>query len=301
VGGSEQFPTNLAAQVPAEAFERWVQLLLASPVYAHFLHSGLLVPVVRHALETAHPKAAQLWELAYPFHRGQAMGTRFTRHGLDSALCDLHDPAVDDNTARTILRDLVRDARSNSELIQIALSARVESIVRLTSVVDELLLSAEELDRARARFLAGWMPDNTDLRVRLIADDPSAWVRAMGKAAVDRLDRERWAQHWLGRFLSKRRAEHRWAAGRLFAACSDAATRFWARDMIWEASGSTAIQRAEASLLLDTVRKKPDDSELRDAFLGYKVRELEQVIPPWRRAIRWDDVELSKAEAEDSA
>jgi hypothetical protein len=140
------------------------------------------------------------------------------------------------------------------------------------------------------------MPDNADLRTSLVADDPSAWVRAVGERAVHRLDRERWARHWLGSFLSKRRTEHRWAAGRLFAACADAATPFWARDMIWDASGSTAIRRAEASLLLDTIRKKPDDSELRDEFLGYKVRELEQVIPPWRRAIRWDDVELTNAE-----
>jgi hypothetical protein len=298
MGRSEQFPRGLAAEVPREAFERWVQLLLSSPVYAHFLHSGLLLPVVRHALETAHPKAVQLWELTYPFHRGQPTGTRFVNEGLDSALCDLHDPAVDDDTARTILRDLIRDARSNSELIQIALAARIESLVRLTSVVDELELSEEEFDRARARYLAGWMPDNANLRARLITDDPSRWVKAVGEEAIHRLDRERWARHWLGRFLSKRRAEHRWAAGRLFAACSDAATPFWARDMIWNASGSTAIQRAEASLLLDTIRKKPDDSELRDAFLGYKVRELEQVIPPWRRAIRWDDVDLSKVEEE---
>jgi hypothetical protein len=299
LGRSGQFPMNLAAEVPPKAFENWVRLLISSPVYAHLRHSGLLVPVVRHALETAHPAAVQLWELAYPFHRGQPMGMRFVNEGLDSALCDLHDPTADNDTTRRILRDLIRDARSNSELIQVALAARTESIVRLTSVVDELLLSAEELDRARARYLAGWLPDSADIHARLIAEDPSPWVREMGEAAAYRLDRERWARHWLARFLSKRRTEHRWAAGRLFFACSDVATPFWARDMIWNASGSTAIHRAEASLLLDTIRKKPDDSEFRDEFLGYNVRELEQVIPPWRRAIRWDDVDLSKAEEED--
>jgi hypothetical protein len=68
--------------------------------------------------------------------------------------------------------------------------------------------------------------------------------------------------------------------------------------VVWEASAASAIRRAEASLLLDTIRKKPDDSELRDAFLGYRVRDLEQVIPPWRRAIRWDDIEISATEEE---
>jgi len=296
IGRSEQFPVNLAAEIPQEAFETWVRLLLSSPVYAHLLHSGLLVPVVRHGLETAHPAARQLWELAYPFHRGQPMGTRFVEHGLDSALCDLYDPTVHDDTARMILRDLIRDSRSNSELIQIALAARVDSPARLSSIVDELLVSADELDRARVRYLAGWMPDTADLRARLIADDRSRWVKAIREAAIHRLDRERWAHHWLACFLSERRAERRWATGRLFVACSDAATRFWARKMIWKASGSSAIQRAEASLLLDTVRNKPDDSEFRDAFLGYRVRELERVIPPWRRAIRWDDIDVRRAE-----
>ena len=69
--------------------------------------------------------------------------------------------------------------------------------------------------------------------------------------------------------------------------------------MIRDASGSSAIRRAEASILLATVRKKHDDSEFRDTFLGYQVRELEQVIPPWRRAIRWDDVDLSEGGEED--
>jgi len=294
IGRSEQFPTSLAREVPHEAFEAWVRLLLSSPIYAHLLHSGLLAPVVEHALETAHPAAAQLWELAYPFHRGQAMGTRFTKHGLDSALCELHDQELDDDTARTILRDLIRDTRSDSELIEIALAARVESVARLTSIVHEMLVSAEELDRARARYIAGWLPADADLRARLLDEDPSPWVKTIGEATIRRLDRELWAQHWLARFLSERRTERRWAAGRLFVACSDAATPFWAREMIWNASRSPATQRAEASLLLGTINKKPDDSDLRDTFLGYKIRELEGVIPPWRRAIRWDDIDVSK-------
>jgi hypothetical protein len=294
VGRSEQFPMKLPAEVPSETFETWVRLLLSSP-YAQIRHSGLLVTVVRHALETAHPAVHRLWDLVHPFHRGP-MGMRFVEHGLDSALCDLHDPAVDDDTARTILRDLIRDARSNSELIQVALSARVKSLTRLTLIIDELLVSAEETDRARARYVAGWLPADADFRARLVGIDRSPWVRRVGEAAVHRLDRERWAHHWLARCLGQRRKERRWAAGRLFAACSDAATPFWARDMIWKASGSSAIQRAEASILLDTLRKKPDDSELRDAFLGYQVRYLEEVIPPWRRPIRWDDIDLETAE-----
>ncbi|HEX9983639.1 MAG TPA: hypothetical protein VGF69_10270 [Thermoanaerobaculia bacterium] len=299
MGRSQQFPKSLAGDVPQEVFETWVRLLLASPVYAHLRHSGLLVPVVHHALRTAHPAALQLWQLVYPFHRGQAMGTRFVDNdGLNSMLSDLNDPALDNDTARTILLDLVRDSRSNSELIQVALSARAQP-ARLMSVIDELLSSGEELDRARARFVLGWMPDSADSRARLTRADSSRWVNELGQAAVHRLERERWARHWLARFLFDRLSEHRWAAGRLFLACSDVATPFWARRMIWKASAASAVRRAEASLLLGRVRKKPDDSGLRDYFLGYRVRDLEHVIPPWRRALRWADIEISDKEEED--
>ncbi|HWW62150.1 MAG TPA: hypothetical protein VN181_12340, partial [Thermoanaerobaculia bacterium] len=295
IGRSEQFPENLAADIPQDAFETWVRLLVAKPIYAHLLHSGLLVPVVHHALKTAHPAAQELWELVYPFHRGRPSGTRFVEDGLDVALYDLHDPEVDNDTASTILRDLMRDCRSNSELVQIALAGRKEP-ARLISVVEELLASGEELDRARARCLLGWLLDTPAVRARLAIDDSSPWVRRIAAAAVRRLDRERWARHWLNRFLFERRAERRWAAGRLFVACCDAATPFWASQLVWEASSASAVRRAEASLLLDTIRKKPNDSELRDEFLGYRVHDLEQVVPPWRRVIRWDDIEISETE-----
>ncbi|MDQ3283471.1 MAG: hypothetical protein M3Q69_18885, partial [Acidobacteriota bacterium] len=85
----------------------------------------------------------------------------------------------------------------------------------------------------------------------------------------------------------------------LFVACSDAATPFWARQTIWEASTASAIWRAEASLLLDTIRKKPEDSEHRDSFLGYRVRDMELVIPPWRRPVEWDDIDITDNDEED--
>ena len=295
LGRSEQFLHNLAADVPREAFETWAQLLLASPVYAHLRHSGLLVPIVRHALATAHPAAQQLWALAYPFHRGRPTGTRFVENGLDWSLRLLHESDIDDDTARTLLRDLVRDSRSNAELTQIALAARKHP-ARLMSVVDELLLSTEEFDRARCRYILGWLSDTPDVRDRLSADDRSRYVRTIGEAAINRLDHERWAHHWIDRFLFARRAERRWAAGRLFVACSDAATSFWAPDIIWEATTASAIRRAEASLLLGSIRKTPDDSELRDSFLGYRVRDLELVMSPWRRPVQWDDLDVTSNE-----
>jgi hypothetical protein len=183
--------------------------------------------------------------------------------------------------------------------MQIALAARVEPPDRLIFVVDELLKSAEELDRARATYVAGWMPHDSTFRARIVPNDPSPLVRRIAEAATHRLDRERWAHHWVSRFLFERRAERRWAAGRLFVACSDAATPFWAKEMIWNASGVPAIRRAEASLLLDTLRKKPDDSELRDVFLGYRVRELEGIVTPWRHPIRWEDIDVTKPADDD--
>lgn len=298
LGRSEQFPKNVADEVTQEVFDAWVRSILSSGTYAYFLHSGLLLPVVRHALKIAHRASGDLWKVSYPFPRGQVMGTRWIKHRVDSRLCVLHDPELDEAATGALLRDLIRDARSGSELIQIALAARVKSQTRLRTTLKELLRSPDELDRARARFLAGWLPENKHFRARLAAADPSRWVERIGKQAIHRLDRERWAREWLRRFLSERNRVRRWAAGRLFVACSDAATPFWAEGMIWNATRSAGTVRAEAGLLLETIEKKPEDSVLRNSFLGYRVRDLEQVIPPWRRAIRWEDVDVTASQDE---
>jgi hypothetical protein len=291
-GRSEQFPDTIGAEIGASSFNSWVEQLLAFHRHPASIDHGLLIPVLRRALQTSHPAAKKLWELAYPFQRGRYdSGSRYVVEGLDWTLIDIHDPAMDDELACGILRELVGDCRSNSELISIAIGARLKSTWRLTRVVHEGLDSQLEVNRAKARFIAGWMPEDDDLRRRVVGSDPSRWVQAIGRGALARLDCERWAREWLHRCLTERRRERRWAAGRLFVACSDAATPYWADDVIYGARVSSS-RRAQAALLVKKIGKKVDDSDLRDKFLGHSTRELSRVVRPWFRALQWDEIEV---------
>lgn len=290
-GRTAQFPKELAGEISEAAFDGWVDHLLSSPPHALHFHSGLLVPVVRRALQTRHPSAKELWKLAYPFRRSG--GTRFTVYdGVDWTLEEIHDASLDDGLALELLREVVADCRCDSQLVAVALGARLVSISRMIAVVEKGFDSHIEVDRAKARFIAGWMAENHRLRERLGRADDSTWVTRIGKEALQRLDREPWAREWLRRFLYEKSKECRWAAGRLFLQCSDAATRLWARDVLAD-DGARATRRAEAHLLLGTIRKKVEDSELRDNFLGYRVGELEGVVPPWRQKVGWGDIDIT--------
>jgi hypothetical protein len=292
----EQFPGDLAHEITGAAFDGWVESLLSSPLALH-LHSGLLRPVVRRALQTSHPSARQLWDLAYPFQRRQfAAGVRFTVYeGVGWALKEIHDSSLDDDLAAELLRDLVADCRSDSELVAVALGSRLGPTSRLTAVVENGFHSPDELERANARFLAGWLPDDFSVREKLAAADCSQWVTQIGEAAIRRLDRERWGREWLRRFLCGTTPDVRWAAGRLFLKCSDVATRLWAPDLISDAAVS-ATRRAEAYLLLGTIRHKVGDSELRDNLLGHRVGNLAAVVPPWRQKVGWGDIRITEEE-----
>jgi hypothetical protein len=294
-GRTEQFPKDFADEISEVTFEAWIERLLVSPFHTTHFHSGLLPPVVRRALRTRHPAARKLWELAYPFVRGRfSGGTRFTVYdGVDWTLEEIHDPTLDNELAVEILRDLVADCRSDSELVAVALGARLASTSRLPTIVAHGFGSEIQVERAKARFLAGWMAEDTQLVEKLGREDDSRWVTEIGRAAVRRLDRERWAREWLRRFLTEKSRERRWAAGRLFFWCSDAATKLWGQDVL--ADGSVLPnRRAEAHLLIRTIRKKVEDSELRDNFLGHRVGDLAGVVHPWRQKIRWADIDITE-------
>jgi hypothetical protein len=154
--------------------------------------------------------------------------------------------------------------------------------------------------RARARFLAGWLPANGRIRKALAASDSSGWVERIGAAALRRLVDEVSARHWLKHFLASRSRIKRWAAGRLFLASSDAATSFWAYELV-STSVAPASVRGEAQLLLRQLKKKWDDSDLRDGFLGFPVRELAEVVEPWHGRPDWDQIDLTSNPADADA
>jgi GGDEF domain-containing protein len=291
-GHSEQFPKGIAEEISDSAFDDWVGQLIEAGERQRRVDAGVLVPTLWRALKTRHPAAKELWDLAYPFQRSRVgFNQQFDVGGIDWTLVDINNPAIDDGLAAELLRNLVIDCRSNSELVSIAIGARLESLTRLTGVVEALLDSDKEADRARARFIGGWMPEDVALRQRLSAADPSHWVDRIGENAIERLDRERWSREWLERFLNEKRRPQRWAAGRLFLACSDAATPFWVDDIFRE-SQAPSPRLAEGVMLTGRIRKRVEDNELRDTFLGYSVRDLSDVVPPWHEAFGWEDIDL---------
>jgi len=298
-GEGEQFPETIADAISETSFDDWVRLLLALPRHAHHAHIGILMAVMPRALRTRHAAARELWALVYPFQRTRmAFGTRFTVKGvLDWTLRLIHDPTLDDALATALLGDLIADCRSDSELVSVALGSRLRSTTRLAVVVADGFANDDPATRARARFVAGWMPEDAELRTSLAAADPSRWVERIGQNALHRLDHERWAREWLRRFLMERSRTRRWAVGRLFLECTDAATPFWADDLLYgEPELAHPTRRAEATLLLRCVRSKPSDSALRDNFLGYRVHDLADVVPPWREPTQWEDVQERRDE-----
>lgn len=66
--------------------------------------------------------------------------------------------------------------------------------------------------------------------------------------------------------------------------------------MLHRESRATSTRRAQAQLLIDKIRKKIDDAELRDNFLGYPVRDLSTTVSPWRSVLDWRDIEVTPNE-----
>jgi hypothetical protein len=51
-------------------------------------------------------------------------------------------------------------------------------------------------------------------------------------------------------------------------------------------------RRAQPALLARKIRKRVDDSDLRDKFLGHSTRDLSNVVRPWFRALQRDEIEV---------
>jgi hypothetical protein len=65
-------------------------------------------------------------------------------------------------------------------------------------------------------------------------------------------------------------------------------------------SSAPASIRGEAQLLLRQPKKKWDDSNLRDGYLGFPVRELADVVEPWHGPPNWDAIDLENPSDTDS-
>jgi hypothetical protein len=200
--------------------------------------------------------------------------------GLPWSLVAVQVDRADDALARDLLRATILDSRSETELIQVALSEWSTGSTRLRRVVRELSEEPDMMMRLRARYLCGWLPPDPGLRVIVSREDSSGWVSAVGRDALERLDARAWSDHWLRAFLTARNTEDRWRFGRLFLCCTDVTTSYWAKAVIRDADASGAV-KMQAWFLLDRIDKKADGFDFKDRFLGCKTDDLAEVLTPW--------------------
>lgn len=289
-----EFPDIIVNYLTDTQFDAWVEGLLADAARTQWMWPGVLVSVTRRALRSGHERLAALWKLSYPFQRSRSSSfVRFTVDGLHWSLSAVQEAEAADTPATNILSELILDCRSDQELLEVVLAARNGRSERLRGILENLLADRDASVRARARFMSGWLPQMAGSAARVSSADPAGWVERIGREAAKRLDRERFATHWIRRFLSTESASERWAAGRLFLSCADAATRSWAFEEIFS-SQAASTTKGEALLLLRQVRARSDDSDLQQHFLGYDVREVESVVAPWRQIGSWEEIETTE-------
>lgn len=289
---SEVFPQELVESLPPERFKTWAQLLLSAGPKAEILWTGLLQSMFRRALREGGDSAQGLFHRCFPFSRRGSLGVvRFVAKGLHWTLHHLFDSKMADQKSRELISELALDCRTDLELFEVALAARLGEVARLEGLVEEWLLDSESEIRSRGVRLAGWLTGFWDQLETLQRDDPSLYVRKLAAAAMETEQRERWAQEWFRIFISNESPEKQWGAGQLFLECADRRVECWIPQEL-ESVARTRAQ-GEAFLLLDATRKeaKKREKKLKDTFLGVKVRDLQNLCHPWRPEGSWRRLE----------
>jgi hypothetical protein len=290
---SEKFPQALVDDLEAGRFTRWIEALLAKPAAElYWFWYGVLVSVFRRALREGHLLTSGLWRFVQPFQRGTEMRpVRFMHGAVDWCLVELSSTAADERTARTLLRQLILDSRTDGELLDVAVGGRYRDVARLTDIALALLQEPDPEVRTRGARIAGWLPGTETQLQALASVDPSMWVRRVASIALEDRARERFARHWLRRFLGEGSREERWGAGQLFLACIDAASSGWTKGALSEEVVDVR-RRGEALLLLAAAEEPTRQArqKLDKTFLEHEVSNLEEICRPWHQQKDWDEV-----------
>ena len=289
---SEIFPQELVEFLEPERFTAWAELLLSAGPAAETLWTGLLQSMFRRALREGGQLARDLFHRCYPFARRGSFGVvRFVANGLHWTLHHLADPGMDERKSRELLAKLVLDCRTDLELFEVALAARLGATTRLEALVKEWLTASDIEIRGRGVRLAGWLTGFRNRLEEIHRGDFSLYVRRLAWTAMEAEDREKWARHWFWIFVSKESPEKRWGAGQLFVECADRRMECWAPQVL--ESISRTRTRGEAFLLLEAARREATNREkkLKDAILDVKVRDLENLCHPWRPEGTWKKLE----------
>ncbi|HEX3528679.1 MAG TPA: hypothetical protein VH988_16575 [Thermoanaerobaculia bacterium] len=282
-------PSELMIHLDARRVAEWTRAFTAWDGSGWRWLGGLIRPTFDWCLRNAAGQARVLWPQVYPFQRRRfGGGSRLYSHGLDWVLVALNQPESDDGLARGFLADLILDARTDLELLEIALGARCQDKQRLHGLARDLSADPRAEARARAAAILGWLGEGQEQLEALRSQDPSVWVREQAEIALSRQSLEAWAESWFEKFLRAEGVADRWAAGRLFLECADRRVDAWDWERILGENLGRRL-KGEALLLLWAAqdRAAARSDQLKETFLGYRVSELSALAYPWRLDDEW--------------
>ena len=145
----EILPQALVEELEPHRLEAWARKLQEHEEQDPGQYQGLVLPIFRRALREGLAIVGNQWPLLFPFDRpGHSLPVRFVESGVDLPLLELSVPSAHDLTAVGLLRRLVLACRTDRELQQVALSARLRDPARLTKVAVELLGDSSAETRA---------------------------------------------------------------------------------------------------------------------------------------------------------
>lgn len=289
------FPPSLIERLTSrdpERVDEWLACLNSKPARAQSFWPGLLHSIFLCLLRQGDPRARNVLDMIYPFHRHHVSHRiNFTYKGVNSILYYLSEPSSNGEVASLCLEYLIKDARNDAELFQIALGGRLASQGRLCTIIQALVKDTDPELRARGVRLAGWIEGLNDEITSIQEKDSSLWVRDVSVCALKAVNEETWSRHWFSEALRQDAAEKRWGAGILFVACVDERYIAWAFETL-EQSGVDDQRRGEGWLLLEKARRVSERKcrDLEDVFLKHRVRDLEAVGHPWHPTIEFEEL-----------
>ena len=289
-GVRRDLPEEISTYLDRERVAEWTRAFTSRDTITRPFLGGLIRPAFEWCLRNAATEEAKtLWSQVSPFER-RRFGDRFrlTIDGVDWVLHELNRPEAHDDLARSFLRKLILDARTDLEILEISLGGLFRGGHRLRDLTRELAADPHAERRTKAVAILGWLSEENGLLRNLQETDPSLWVREQAEIALKRHELDSWARVWLERFLTAKSSTQRWAAGQMFLEGADGRIDSWAWKRIREAQLRRRL-KGEAILLLWAAqeRAKKGVDKLKSTLLGYRVNELSTVAHPWRRDDEW--------------
>ena len=173
--------------------------------------------------------------------------------------------------------------RSDFHLFCIArLTAGNPAAEWLGAKVEAGLESEVAYEQARSITLLGFIDDDHSREIlsEILGLRSETWLGRVAEVALERWERNRWAQHWYSRFVCEESDPSAWGAFQFFLSCVDG--RFWLWKQRLEEEGSLSSERQRfLRLNKDSVRRKIEkrDKDLKETFLGYK--KIHAKAWPW--------------------